>query len=339
MKLTVVRSKIFLHFIFISLEWSVPNPCRKYPCQEHHVCLLSSIDPVGRTCKCPDNLSEMAVRYGDTSICHNVTQPCPLKCNQGICKLVNGQPKCKCTIDFDGEFCEHYRCSGFCKNRGVCYIDASKVKMYNENLRPPLKCACPPAWTGDHCETPIANCTTPCYNGVCSGKFGDCVCEAGFTGSECRDCADLHCENGGICRKDQLGISQCECTKDFKGIRCEYSPCEGFCNGHGACTLHNDSPNCECNSGYWGKQCQSDECTDYCQNGGTCTITPDNEKICECMTNYSGIRCEIYRITGHTLTDCNNLRCENGGTCHVIRNEAYCNCTAQFLGLNCQVNL
>lgn len=302
------------------------------------MCLLSSSDRLGRTCKCPDYLLEVAKQDGYSSICHNVTQACPLKCNQGLCKIVNDKPKCKCPVDFDGDFCEHYRCSGYCKNRGVCFVDASKVKLYNENTKPPLKCACPPSWEGPRCEIPVANCTTPCYNGICTEKFGDCICNSGFTGSECRDCDDLHCENDGICRKNHHGVSRCECKKDFKGVRCESSPCEGFCNGHGACTVHNDSPSCACNAGYWGKQCEMDECTDYCQSGGTCTITPENEKVCDCLPNYSGPRCENYQNTEQFFSDCSNSFCDNGGTCHMIRDKAYCNCTAQFTGPNCRVS-
>lgn len=306
------------------------------------MCLLSSFDLLGRSCKCPDRIAGKAEQDDGSSICQppqtSVNQTCRLICNQGLCKFVNGQPKCKCPNDYDGEFCEHYRCSGYCKNRGVCYVDASKVKVYSDNSKPPLKCRCPQSWTGDRCETPVANCTSPCYNGVCTGKFGNCICNSGFTGPECRDCDELHCENNGICRKNELGNAQCECTKDFKGIRCENSPCEGFCSGHGQCVIHDGSVSCQCDVGYWGKQCELEECTDYCLNGGTCNISPENDKICTCMTNYLGTRCENYQETGQIFNDCNNFQCENGGTCHIIKNMAYCNCTAQFAGPICRVS-
>lgn len=323
---------------------SVSNPCQKYPCENLHVCLLSSSESTGRACKCPDNLQEITEKDTGKLLCRpqNTTQACPLQCNQGLCKMVNNQPKCKCTIDFEGEFCEHYRCSGFCKNRGVCYVDASHAKSYNENIKLPLKCHCPPSWTGDHCEMPVINCTAPCYNGVCTVKFGaeTCICKTGFTGQHCEHCNELQCENQGVCQKDQLGNARCECTKEFKGIRCENSPCEGFCSGHGECTIHSGSPKCDCHQGYWGRQCDSDECTDYCKNDGQCSITPDNEKVCKCMPNYSGIRCETEGNNSQAPTsDCSDFLCENGGTCHVIKNEAYCNCTAQYAGDNCRVSV
>lgn len=318
---------------------AVPNPCEKDPCQDQHVCLLSSTEPSGRACKCPDSLMEATDRQTGKTLCRlrSAGQICPLQCNQGLCKIVNGQPKCKCTIDYDGDFCEHYRCSNYCKNRGVCYVDATRYKANNDSAKPPLKCKCSSAWTGDRCETPVANCTSPCYNGVCTIKYGveSCICRTGFTGSECKHCDDLECENDGVCRRDQLGNARCECTKDFKGIRCENSPCEGFCSGHGQCTLHSGTPQCDCDAGYWGRQCESEECTGYCQNGGTCTITPTNDKNCECTPNYSGQRCE--NELGPNTIDCDRISCENGGTCQIIKGDALCNCTAQFTGQKCQV--
>lgn len=310
------------------------------------MCILSSTDPLGRSCKCSDQLLEVTERDGGSSVCRmQTTTPltCPLNCNQGLCKILNGTPKCKCTIDYDGEFCEHYRCSGYCKNRGVCYVDASKAKAHSETTKPPLKCKCSSLWTGDRCEIPVANCTSPCYNGVCTVKRGreTCTCSTGFTGAECQHCDDLECQNDGICRKDHLGNSKCECTKDFKGIRCESSPCEGYCSGHGQCTIqiHSGSPQCECETGYWGNQCESEECTGYCLNSGSCAINPVNVKICACLPNYTGTRCEIYIDNPQILSDCSNFDCENGGICHYIKNEAYCNCTAQFTGTKCQVKI
>lgn len=131
---------------------------------------------------------------------------CPLECHQGLCKIVNGHPKCKCPIDFEGEFCERYRCSGYCLNHGVCYVDAQRT-TYHENINPPLNCKCSPAWTGDRCDVPVVKCRDPCYNGECTSFHGieTCVCALGFTGRFCEMCEELHCENGGVCRKDDAG--------------------------------------------------------------------------------------------------------------------------------------
>lgn len=132
---------------------------------------------------------------------------CPLECNQGLCKIIKGQPKCKCPLDFDGEFCEHYRCSGYCQNHGVCFVDA-RGALYSETSKPPLKCKCSSAWRGDRCEIPVATCHEPCYNGECTisrNGMEECMCAPGFTGRYCDNCEELHCENQGICRKDNAG--------------------------------------------------------------------------------------------------------------------------------------
>lgn len=188
----------------------VYNPCQQHPCHNQHICLLSSTDPTGRTCKCPDNLIETVDVETATPVCQpsKGTQGlCPLECNQGLCKIINDQPKCKCPIDFEGEFCEHYRCSGYCKNHGVCYVDGQHA-TYSESSKPPLKCDCSTSWTGDRCEIAATTCHEPCYNGKCTvsrNGMENCVCALGFTGRYCGDCEELHCENEGICRKDNAG--------------------------------------------------------------------------------------------------------------------------------------
>lgn len=147
----------------------------------------------------------------DSLVCqpHNPNQgSCPLGCNQGLCKIIDNQPKCKCPIDYDGEFCEHYRCSSHCKNRGVCYVDASKLQTYSESSKPPLKCKCHSSWTGDRCDIPAATCIEQCHNGAtCTSRNGveNCICASGFTGRNCEHCDELECENQGICRKDDSG--------------------------------------------------------------------------------------------------------------------------------------
>lgn len=200
-------------------RFTVSNPCQTYPCQNQHVCLLSSSEPNERACKCPDHLLDVADHESGMSVCHpkSTSQICPLQCNQGLCKMVNGQPKCKCTIDFEGEFCEHYRCSNYCKNRGVCYVDAAHFKAANDSNKPPVRCKCPSGWTGERCDVPVANCSSPCYNGGVCASQETCICAAGFKGSKCQHCEELQCENDGICRQDQLGNAKCECKNDFKG--------------------------------------------------------------------------------------------------------------------------
>lgn len=185
-------------------------------------------------------------------------------------------------------------------------------------------------------------CREQCHNGatctVTRNGVENCICAPGFYGSNCQHCNELKCENQGVCHKDESGVATCECQNDFKGPKCESSACEGFCSGHGQCTIRLGTPQCECEAGYWGKQCESEECTGYCENGGTCTINYVNVTICECLPNFSGTRCERYIEDSGIRNPCDDFSCENGGTCHVIKNSAYCNCTSQYYGANCQVS-
>lgn len=49
---------------------------------------------------------------------------CGLDCNSGKCIVDDrGMASCKCPSLFEGDRCERYRCSGYCRNKGSCYAD------------------------------------------------------------------------------------------------------------------------------------------------------------------------------------------------------------------------
>lgn len=136
--------------------FTVTNPCLVNPCLMDSICLLSSTDPSGRFCKCADDMvivndDKLGITCKSKS---NTTDQCHLKCNRGTCKFVDNQQKCVCPKEYDGDYCEHYRCSGYCRNKGVCYVDTLKTNDENQ----PLKCRCRPQWTGDRCEIQASIC-------------------------------------------------------------------------------------------------------------------------------------------------------------------------------------
>lgn len=49
---------------------------------------------------------------------------CDLFCHQGRCQITPLGPKCICNQFYEGEFCERYRCSQYCKNGGQYYVTA-----------------------------------------------------------------------------------------------------------------------------------------------------------------------------------------------------------------------
>lgn len=112
---------------------------------------------------------------------------CPLNCKSGVCKIEKGVgPKCVCPPQYTGEHCEHYVCSEYCMNKGMCYIDYLSAKTPDSQA--PLKCNCPPQWTGERCETPVNVCSNHCFNGgTCyvppPPGVAQCSCKPGFTGS------------------------------------------------------------------------------------------------------------------------------------------------------------
>lgn len=278
------------------------------------------------------------------------SKQCRLGCNQGRCQIdAQNRPRCKCPMDYEGDFCERYRCSGHCKNHGICYVDVSHIDTRNltasDTARPPLKCQCADTWTGDRCELSASKCHDFCLNGatctVTPNGTEACICQKGFYGNNCQNCDELSCENQGVCVRDANGRAGCQCPEYYRGHRCENSVCEGFCSGHGQCTIRLGSPQCECDVGFWGKQCQSDSCTDYCMNGGTCTINNANMMTCQCTPTFSGLRCEHEECTSFDCTTndpCDQMQCKNDGRCHAIGGKAICNCTIQWNGRFCEVS-
>lgn len=104
-------------------------------------------------------------------------------------------------------------------------------------------------------------------------------------------------------------------------------------------------PQCTCAPGFSGKKCDNDMCSDYCINGGVCTRSL-KKVACTCPAGYTGRRCEYYvgctdptkcHVSPNTaVTSCNGVDCLNGGSCVVIRDQAFCRCADDWAGLRCE---
>lgn len=142
-----------------------PNPCVESPCDKSAICYLSSTDPAGRSCNCPDN--NFIQKNGSYVEClEKNTNPslCYKKCaNGGKCKFQAEQMICECKLRFEGEFCENYICSGYCKNHGVCVVpdddilESASIHSAKE-AKLNRTCICSKEWEGLTCEIPKQRC-------------------------------------------------------------------------------------------------------------------------------------------------------------------------------------
>nr|XP_039260814.1 uncharacterized protein LOC120337160 [Styela clava] len=187
--------------------------------------------------------------------------------------------------------------------------DGSKPKKCSDSLTLRLKAAPSPP---TNCQG--KNCTG---NRTCDSKTGDCVCPAGYTGSQCEinidDCQQNPCQNGGTCTDATNGY-YCTCRPGYTGSRCEANVNECFkspCLNNGTCVDGENSYRCICTPEYKGVNCETlkDQCkSNPCMNGAKCTTTEDNF-VCNCAEEFSGEQCQ-YRycfdgscIRSHTCQD------------------------------------
>jgi low-density lipoprotein receptor-related protein 1 (alpha-2-macroglobulin receptor) len=207
---------------------------------------------------------------------------------------------------------------------------------HSPGSQPPLRCNCAPQWTGERCETPVNVCDGRCYNGgTCFiPKPGTpfCNCASGFTGSRCQNCAQLTCENGGVCVRDDLKES-CKCAVGFKGRHCENS----ICGKNGTPVPTPLGVKCSCLPGYAGDKCEQDRC--YCQNGGICRMGAKQPE-CKCPKLYGGRRCEVdlCREPDAPKECSERCACGNNGTCVVMSGKPVCKCPKPWGGLDCEVS-
>lgn len=271
------------------------------------------------------------------------TPTCPLYCNTGTCKLIQNEgPKCICPPLYTGEYCEHYRCSQYCRNHGRCYID-SQASQSLDSL-PPLRCKCPIQFTGERCEKPADfHKDGYCFNGgtytaeIPLHSYRPCSCKPGYSGPRCRDCETLKCQNGGVCKLDNNNKPNCDCLLGYKGRSCEIS----MCGPHGKPKITSDGVRCQCMSGYKGEKCEIGKCNVHCQNGGSCHILDDtNEHGCICPNFFVGHRCELDLCeSAYPPSGCQaKCTCQNNGKCVNVQGRTLCKCLPNWAGPQCEVN-
>ncbi|KAM8872494.1 tenascin-like isoform 1-T1 [Synchiropus picturatus] len=163
---------------------------------------------------------------------------------------------------------------------------------------------CSETVSGDVGTKPFCN-----GHGNFSAETCDCVCDPGWTGSNCTEplCPN-NCQGRGRC----LG-GKCECHEGFTGEDCSQDGCAADCRPSGRCV----GGVCVCSDGFFGDDCSQTKCLNNCQGRGRCSAGS-----CVCAEPWSGVDCSDLAC----LKDCHARgRCVNG-TCH---------CEAGFTGEDC----
>ena len=180
----------------------------------------------------------------------------PNPCNNQQCKLTGSTVECFCSSasHLTGRWCE--RCEdGYIKSNvdGWCKPDCSLT-----TCTAPQKCGidydtneagcneCEEYYSGAYCRTCDVDhfCNGHATSCTLSGGTEQCICETGYDGQACDDCAEGYVPGNGRCIKD------CDTNKCFKTHEC--SDIFTFSiSSHGTCS--STTGECECDEGWFTK--------------------------------------------------------------------------------------
>ncbi len=282
-----------------------------------------------------------------------------------VCDDASGEAQCACVLGYAGDGC--LDCApGWQDNAGTgeCRIGCELADIACgphgrcSDATGYIGCACDPGYAGNRCQL-CANhwqdhdtdglcteaCTHPelsCGHGTCDDTSGTalCLCDEGYTGVGCSECADQWQDNDG----DGLCAPAC-------------APEHADCHGHGTCDDTSGQILCACDPAYVGTHC--DTCAHGYQDNdgdGTCLPTCANmplpcganstcsdlsgEATCTCFPAYTGPNCDQC-ATGYQDHDgdgvcspsCANLgyTCSGKGTCSDASGTARCVCDAGYV--------
>ena len=130
------------------------------------------------------------------------------------------------------------------------------------------KCLCEPGWTGSDCSVP-----------TCPGSF--CYYDPNSFETVCNQCSG----NG----KCGLG-GNCSCNDGWTGPDCGSILCTRNCTGWQFCLPDFPVNQCICDARRSGRSCEVQLCLNNCSMSGNCTANG----TCSCMKNFYGDDCSVY---------------------------------------------
>ena len=194
-----------------------------------------------------------------------------------------------------------------------------------------------------HQETSALSTSTLADQLGLTSRIGICVCDSGWTGSDCQKMGCLNnCSSNGFCDSNDTS-SHCRCDSMWEGEDCSRrtnTTCNIGCSGHGTCLWENyPNASCLCDPAWHGSNCQDPLgplCPYNCSGHGSCM-----NRTCVCDHMYDGSGCEspsaaalnlnltsCWQWIGNILT---NNSCSGQGSCF----NGTCLCDAGWVGMNC----
>ena len=154
------------------------------------------------------------------------------------------------------------------------------------------------------CSGAFAPACQPPSQCVDQGGIGTCVCEPGYQGTDCAECASGWVQKDGLCVESCAGAGcmTCQAGDQGEGGAC-VSPCEALgapdCGAHGSCEVMAGQPSCVCTDGYRGPECaecpegqlpgDDGSCTPACAECGehqVCAVEAASAH-CACVAGYA----------------------------------------------------